>query len=145
MSTNVKFEVPTMKKLNDFQKLVYENGGPEKVKFWFPTEMREYIPLLELYMTSSRDREYCLMQIDMDDDYIYSFNKGYKVRLIPCDSKDEVHAPYGTYQDNFYSFYKEGILKIYNEGESAKYVDLTEKLTPSGYLVHHIQVIGDGN
>ena len=61
MSTNVKFEVPTMKELNDFQKLVYENGGPEKVRFWFPTEMREYIPLLGLYMSSFRDREYFLL------------------------------------------------------------------------------------
>ena len=133
MSTNVKFEVPTMKKLNNFQKLVYENGGPEKVRIWIRLPKRERNILGEFFYNPT-NRSLCEARISTDKNDWYSFDNGYRVRLIPCDDN---HHDQIFYMDDLYGLYNydEG-WRIKEDGEFIQPVETLEKVTNSAYIVH---------
>ena len=91
MSGKVKFEVPTMKILNDFQKLVYENGGPEKVRFYLE------------FPGCSKIQE---AMIDTSVRSVYDF--GLSCHLVACDGS----RGWWTYDADLFKLYEEGQLKI---------------------------------
>jgi len=132
--SNVKFEIPTMNKLNDFQKLVYEHGGPEKVRIWIRLPKRAHNIFGEFFYNPS-NTSLCEARISTDKNDWYSFDNGYRVRLIPCDND---HHDQIFYMNDLYHMYiyDEGVWKIKEDDEFIQPIEMLERITDSAYIVH---------